>query len=72
MSEILAGIRVIKFYAWENNFIKKILGYRYMYLHTHVDIDSIWKVFLLILRKIKLKCSLPHVMYLNGWWVQIL
>jgi len=29
MSEVLTGIRVIKFYAWENNFTKKILGLRY-------------------------------------------
>lgn len=29
MSEILTGIRVIKFYAWESNFIKKILQLRY-------------------------------------------
>ena len=28
MSEILTGIRVIKFYAWESNFIRKILQLR--------------------------------------------
>ena len=32
MSEVLTGIRVVKFYAWENNFIKKILGIRYVAL----------------------------------------
>lgn len=28
MNEILSGIRVIKFYAWEKNFAQRILGLR--------------------------------------------
>ena len=41
MSEILAGIRVIKFYAWEKCFMDRIHGYRlggwalvHIYVHT--------------------------------------
>ena len=34
MNEVLNGIRVIKFYAWENSFIKKILEIREQELKT--------------------------------------
>ena len=47
MSEILAGIRVIKFYAWEKCFMDRIHGYRlggwalvHIYVHTlQIDIQ---------------------------------
>ena len=41
MSEILTGIRVIKFYAWENNFIRKILQLRYSHLKTYVYMTNL-------------------------------
>jgi len=28
MSEILSGIKILKFYAWEKAFLEKVLGYR--------------------------------------------
>jgi ATP-binding cassette subfamily C (CFTR/MRP) protein 10 len=34
MNEVLNGIRVIKFYAWENSFVDKILEIRAQELKT--------------------------------------
>jgi ABC-type multidrug transport system fused ATPase/permease subunit len=35
MSEILNGVKVLKFYAWENSFSHRVMGYRQKEIKSH-------------------------------------